>query len=182
MSIALEPAREADLPAIVALMNAAFRGREAEQGWSTEKGIITGDRTTISLLQEEMTVGAVYLLAKEEGSSTLRACVSLQRESSERWHLGALTVSPAQQNGGFGRELLAAAEGFAAARGARTIEMTVVHVRDALIAWYQRRGYRLTGETRPFPYGDQRFGTPTRDDLTFVVLEKHLRVDDAVRA
>ena len=52
--------------------------------------------------------------------------------------------------------------------------MTVLHVRDTLIAWYQRRGYTLTGETKPFPYDDNRFGTPLRDDLYFVVLEKHL--------
>jgi hypothetical protein len=47
-------------------------------------------------------------------------------------------------------------------------------VRDALIAWYERRGYRLTGETQPFPYGDERFGLPQRDDLAFVVMEKGL--------
>ena len=62
----------------------------------------------------------------------------------------------------------------AAQRGARTIEMTVVNVRDALISWYERRGYRKTGETRPFPYGDNRYGTPTRSDLEFVVLARHL--------
>ena len=56
----------------------------------------------------------------------------------------------------------------------RVIEMTVINIRATLIAWYERRGYRLTGETRPFPYGDDRFGTPTRPDLAFVVLEKPL--------
>ncbi|HEX4006417.1 MAG TPA: GNAT family N-acetyltransferase [Acidobacteriaceae bacterium] len=178
MTLALLPATEADLPAIVRLMNAAYRGKESEEGWSTEGGIITGDRATVSLLQEEIADGAIYLLVKEEG--VLRGCVSLQAASAEKWYLGALTVSPAQQKGGFGRALLAAAEQYAAERGARTIEMTVVHLRDALIAWYERRGYRLTGETRPFPYGDPRFGTPTRDDLTFVVLEKHLRAADTV--
>ena len=55
-----------------------------------------------------------------------------------------------------------------------TIEMTVVHVRESLISWYERRGYRRTGETRPFPYADTRYGTPTRPDLVFIVLEKHL--------
>jgi hypothetical protein len=52
--------------------------------------------------------------------------------------------------------------------------MTVIHCRDTLIAWYERRGYRRTGETRPFPYGDARFGEPRRSDLYFVVLEKPL--------
>jgi ribosomal protein S18 acetylase RimI-like enzyme len=73
-----------------------------------------------------------------------------------------------------GRTLLAAAEDFAKQRGARRIQMTVVNVRDILIAWYQRRGYTLSGESRPFPYGDDRFGKPTRDDLHFVVLQKDL--------
>ena len=42
------------------------------------------------------------------------------------------------------------------------------------MAWYQRRGYELTGETQRFPYDDPRFGTPTRDDLYFEMLEKAL--------
>ena len=52
--------------------------------------------------------------------------------------------------------------------------MTVVNVRDILIEWYERRGYALTGETRSFPYGDERFGKPLRDDLHFVVLQKDI--------
>jgi hypothetical protein len=49
--------------------------------------------------------------------------------------------------------------------------MTEVNVRDTLIAWYQRRGYSLTGETKPFPNEDGRFGTPLRDDSHFVVMQ-----------
>ncbi len=60
------------------------------------------------------------------------------------------------------------------ARGGKRVRITVVNVRDALIAWYIRRGYDKTGETEPFPYGDDRFGHPLRDDLGFVVLEKAL--------
>jgi ribosomal protein S18 acetylase RimI-like enzyme len=168
----LRLAKETDLQAIVALMNAAFRGTAAERGWSTEAGYITGDRTTESLLREEIAQGAHYLVTQGEN---LQGCVSLQGLSADKWHLGSLTVEPALQNAGFGRKLLQAAEEHAAAQGARTIEMTVVNVREALISWYERRGYRLTGETRPFPYGDDRFGTPLRDDLQFVVLERHLR-------
>ena len=52
--------------------------------------------------------------------------------------------------------------------------MTVIAQRHELIAWYERRGYRLTGERRPFPATDPRFGLPKRDDLEFVVLEKLL--------
>ena len=73
-----------------------------------------------------------------------------------------------------GRALLTAAEAFAKQHGAHRIQMTVVNVRDILIAWYERRGYTVTAETRPFPYGDERFGKPLRDDLHFVVLEKNI--------
>jgi ribosomal protein S18 acetylase RimI-like enzyme len=174
MPIPLQPAKETDLPAIIAMMNAAFRGIEAERGWSTEAQYIQGERTNESLLREEIARGACYLLAKEDGTSVLQGCVSLQASSPEKWYLGSLTVSPALQKRGFGRTLLAAAEQYAATHGAQIIEMTVVHVRDALISWYERRGYQRTGEMRPFPYGDHRYGTPTRNDLEFVVLERHL--------
>jgi ribosomal protein S18 acetylase RimI-like enzyme len=175
MGIILQSASEADFPDIVRLMNVAFRGAEGERGWSFETDYITGSRTNESLLKEEIAGGAQILLAKDEVQSALLGCVSLKAKSQEVWYLGSLTVDPALQNGGFGRNLLAAAEEFALAHGARTIEMTVVNIRFALIAWYERRGYRKTGENRPFPYGDNRFGTPTRDDLEFAVLEKHLQ-------
>jgi len=169
--IPLRPATELDHPAIVSLMNLAFRGAE---GWSIEADYIKGERTNLSLLREEISKGAQYLLAQDPATSTLQGCVSLQQATPQTWYLGSLTVLPTLQNSGFGRELLTAAEQYAATNGARTIEMTVVHVREALISWYERRGYRRTAETRPFPYSDTRYGTPTRPDLFFVVLEKHL--------
>jgi ribosomal protein S18 acetylase RimI-like enzyme len=73
-----------------------------------------------------------------------------------------------------GRALLAAAEDFAKAHGASLMRMGVLNVRDALIAWYERRGYSRTGNAEPYPYGDNRFGTPLRNDLEFVILEKQL--------
>jgi len=70
--------------------------------------------------------------------------------------------------------LLTAAETYAYRKGARIAELTVVHVRDTLIAWYERQGYRRTGATKAFPYEDPSLGQPLRDDLHFVVLEKPL--------
>ena len=54
------------------------------------------------------------------------------------------------------------------------MQMTVIDVRDELIAFYERRGYQRTGIKKPFPYGDERFGIPKRDDLRFEILEKPL--------
>jgi ribosomal protein S18 acetylase RimI-like enzyme len=175
MGICLYPAKDVDLSAVAVLMNTAFRGTASERSWSVEAGYITGQRTNVSLLREEIAEGSHLLLAKDEVTSDLQGCVRLYAVSPEKWHLGSLTVAPALQNAGMGRTLLCAAEEYAAVRGARVIEITVLSVRDTLISWYERRGYRRSGETRPFPYEDTRFGTPTRDDLEFAVLEKSLR-------
>ena len=85
-----------------------------------------------------------------------------------------LTVRPDLQAHHLGRRILAEAEAIAAQSGARRLRMTVINIRDSLIAWYGRRGYVATLERKPFPYGDNRFGRPLRDDLCFVVLEKVL--------
>jgi len=86
-----------------------------------------------------------------------------------------LTVRPVGQARGLGRALLAASEQWAAREwGTREIQMTVIAQRTELIAWYERRGYRRTGERRPFPYDDVRFGLPQRPDLYFNVLAKTL--------
>src|ERR1700760_217209 len=150
MSISLEPVTEQNHSAIVALMNAAFRGTGEERSWCVEGEYIAGARTNESLLRAEIAAGAVYLVAKSGPTAVIDGCVSLQEKSESTWYLGALTVRPTLQKAGIGRELLTAAEDYAASRGAKTIEMTVVNVRDTLIAWYERRGYRQTGEIRPF--------------------------------
>jgi hypothetical protein len=52
--------------------------------------------------------------------------------------------------------------------------MAVLHGRDTLIAWYERRGYVVTGEQEPFPYGDDRFGQPLGMTCNFLGLEKEM--------
>lgn len=69
-----------------------------------------------------------------------------------------------------GPNMLAAAKDWARERGAGSIRMSVVNVRDTLIEWNRRRSYESTGEVEPFPYGADRLGQPLRDDLWLVVL------------
>lgn len=163
-----------DFPDIVLLMNDAYRGAVRKRGWTTEADYIAGVRTSESLVQEEIADGALYLITKDEVTAALRGCVSVREVSPRKWYLGSLTVDPAFQASGLGNELLSAAEAYAVSRDAQTVEMTVISFRDTLISWYERRGYRLTGETRPFPYEEKRVGTPIRPDLSFSVLEKQL--------
>jgi ribosomal protein S18 acetylase RimI-like enzyme len=85
------------------------------------------------------------------------------------------SVRPNLQGGGIGKALLAEAERVAREEWrVPTMRMTVIDIRDELIAFYERRGYRRTGIKKTFPYGDERFGRPKRDDLRFEVLEKAL--------
>jgi ribosomal protein S18 acetylase RimI-like enzyme len=172
----LNSATEADYPDIVSLANIAFRGTGAEAGWNSEADFISGPRMTENLLRADLASkpNARLLTYRDDPSGPLLGTVMLEPKANGVWYLGLLTVRPDLQNRHLGRTLLSAAEDFARDRGATRIRMTVVNVRAALIAWYQRRGYVLTGETQPFPYDDQRFGKPLRDDLSFVVLERDI--------
>jgi ribosomal protein S18 acetylase RimI-like enzyme len=84
-------------------------------------------------------------------------------------------VDPGQQGGGLGRAVLEEAERIARDEwGAGELRMTVIVQREDLIGWYERRGFVRTGELTAFPYGDERFGRPLRDDLAFETLTKKL--------
>ena len=172
-AVRLVPADPADLPEVAALMNRAYRGPDA--GWTNEAGYLDGDRTSVAMLAADLAGNpAARLMLWRRGDGSLRGCVWLEPEAEGRWYLGSLTVDPGAQNAGHGRQLLAAAEDWIRARGGRSVRMTVVNVRDTLIAWYERRGYARTGATEPFPYEDARFGVPRRDDLAFVELARPL--------
>jgi GNAT superfamily N-acetyltransferase len=170
----LSPAGSEDLEAIAALVNDAYRGPEGSRGWTHEADYIDGARTSVEHLRADLErPGATLLAAREAPGEPPTACVWLE-PAGGAWYLGMLTVRPDLQAGGAGRRLLEAAEAYAAAKGARRIRMTVVSIRESLIAWYVRRGYAPTGEREPFPYDDQRFGVPRVEGLEFVVLERAL--------
>jgi ribosomal protein S18 acetylase RimI-like enzyme len=172
----LTKAEDTDVPAIVLLLNRAYRGSGAAAGWNSEAGYIAGDRTTAALLRAELVAHPDALLLKwlDPASGQLTGCVWLEPLGAGQWYMGSLATDPDRQNAGAGRLLLAAAEQFVREQDGNAIRITVVNVRDTLIAWYERRGYTLNGETEAFPYEDHRFGTPLRDDLSFVVMEKDL--------
>ncbi|MEH0196883.1 GNAT family N-acetyltransferase [Caulobacter sp. CCNWLY153] len=170
------PAAPSEHEALVALVNSAYRGQGAQAGWTTEAGYIDGQRIDLESLQADLDAApqALILTARDEPDGPILGCVWLEPAEARVWYLGMLTIRPDLQDRQLGRTLLAAGETYAKQRGADRMQMTVVHIRDTLIAWYERRGYALTGETRPFPHGDDRFGKPLRDDLAFVVMEKVL--------
>ena len=170
----LRPATPADHPAIIALTNRAYRVPAGQAAWKVET-LVGGQRIDAALLADDLAAAPqALLLVAGDAEDRHLGHVRLDPGADGTWFLAMLTVDPDRQDGGLGRKLLAASETYAHTRGARRIQMTVIRQRPELIAWYERRGYARTGQTKPFPYGDERFGTPTRDDLVFEVLEKGL--------
>ncbi len=164
----LRLAADPDFPEAVGLINGSYRGESSRVGWTSED-YIDGERTTLTTLKADLAASpnAEFLLLRDTPRGPLLGCVWLEPHGGDVWYLGLLTVRPDMQARQLGRTILAEAEDRVRSNGGKIVRMTVVHVRDTLIAWYQRRGYTLTGETQPFPYGD-----PPRDDLHFVVLQK----------
>lgn len=175
-AIELERVRETDLDALADLMNAAYGGTGAIPSWTHVKEFIVGDRTSPAALRAEMADSprAVLFVVRHRDTGALRASVWLEPRSATEWYLGSLTVDPREQNAGLGRRILETAERRIIALGGTRVMIDVLNVRGSLIAWYERRGYRLTGEAHPFPYEDNRYGVPQRPDLAFVMLEKKL--------
>ncbi|MFY8196077.1 GNAT family N-acetyltransferase [Novosphingobium sp. B1] len=160
-------ARAGDVPALRALVEKAYRGQSAKRGWTHEADLLHDERTSDAELTATIAAdSSLVLLAEIEGS--LAGTVTITNLGNGRAYLGMLCVDPDMQAEGLGRALIADAEDMAAEQfGAQSMEMTVIDARPELIAWYERRGYANSGETRPFPNGD---AVPFR----MVVLEKTL--------
>lgn len=163
---AISTAAASDAPALKDLLEAAYRGDSARQGWNHEADILDDERTSREELDALLADPAVTILTARDGESLI-GCVAVTRKDARLAYLGMLCVLPRLQSAGLGRKLLDAAEDCARAEGIAAMEMTVIDSRAELIAWYERRGYARTGETRPFP-------VPRDPPITFVVLEKPL--------
>ena len=172
-NVGLSEATAEELEALARFVNLAYRGASAREGWTHEADLLDGQRTDPALLAEMIVPPSAILLDRDDRGA-IRACVQVGVRRAGVYYLGMLAVDPAQQGGGAGRAIVAAVEARARAAGCATIELTVLHLRDTLIGWYERLGYRRTGAVEPFPYGEDRYGEPRRGDLTLVLMEKRL--------
>ncbi len=166
-------ARVADAAAIVALVESAYRGDASRAGWTTEADLLDGQRVDVVGVAEIIVRrGSRVLIAEVAGE--MLACCHMEKQG-DACYFGMFSVKPARQAGGVGKRMLAEAERVARAEWkCAQMEMTVISVRDELVAWYERRGYHRSGRYKPFPYGDERFGIPKRPDLRFEILVKPL--------
>ncbi len=160
-----------DIEALVALIQSAYRGDASKAGWTTEAHLLSGQRIDAGMLGDQIADERQVILIREDQAGPL-SCVTVERRDGYGY-IGTVTVRPAAQGMGLGRDAVAVAEThIRAAWHMNRARMTVIAQRTELIAWYERRGYQNTKETAPFPYDNIRFGEPVRDDLYFVVLEK----------
>ncbi len=165
-------ATQADLAAVVALVESAYRGEASRAGWTTEADFLGGQRTSLADIAPLLERPMSRILLVERDGGALLACAHVAVEDGTGY-FGMFSVDPPRQGGGTGSQLLAEAERLVREEwNCPGMRMTVIDIREALIAYYERRGYRRTGIIKPFPYGDARFGLPLRDDLRFEVLEK----------
>jgi ribosomal protein S18 acetylase RimI-like enzyme len=169
----IRDATDDDIPALVALVTSAYRGPASRDGWTTEADFLDGERIDPELLRADLARARSRVLVVER-DGRLIACAHVAEEDGAGY-FGMFSVQPGLQGAGLGSRLLAEAERVVREDwGLPRMRMTVIDIRDTLIAWYERRGYRRTGVFKPFPYGDTRFGIPLRDDLRFEVLDKAL--------
>lgn len=140
-----------DLPALHPVIERAYRGETARGGWTHEADLIEGARTDIPTLAAIVDDPAQRLLVALKDGATL-GCVQVSDRGNGLAYLGLLCIDPTLQAGGYGKQLVAAAEETARDTfGATVMEMTVIDVRRKLIEFYERRGYRVSGEKRDFP-------------------------------
>lgn len=171
--VVMRVAALADVEVLVGVVNRAYRGVGDAAGWTTEGHLLGGQRVDAEMVGAAVETAGKRVVVAEADGGVVGCCV-VERRTGERGGFGMFAVEPGLQGRGVGGALLAEAEQVAKEWGCREMAMEVISVRADLIAWYGRRGYRPTGERVPFPYDNERFGVPRREDLEFAVLVKEL--------
>jgi ribosomal protein S18 acetylase RimI-like enzyme len=158
-----------DVTTLEKLINSAYRGETSKLGWTTEANLLQGERITTNEISEIINNKENTIL-KFVDNNAIIGCVLLANKGT-KLYLGMLTVSPELQNSGIGKKLLYEAEKYALTLGLPKIIMTVISIREELIAWYNRHGFTDTGIREPFPLNDTD-AVISQEPLEFIVLEK----------
>jgi ribosomal protein S18 acetylase RimI-like enzyme len=161
----------ADIPALNLLINSAYRGESSKKGWTTEADLLEGKRTTEEELTQTIQDPKNTILKFTENGKIISSVLLVEKE--HQLYLGMLTVSPELQNSGIGRKMLTEAENHAKSLGLSSIIMTVISVREELIAWYKRNGYEDTGEREAFPQSEIHVNISEKP-LEFIYFEKKI--------
>ena len=144
----------ADASAIAQLINSAYRGETSRKGWTTEADILDGLRTTTSEVGKIIKRDNAFILIgvlNDEIVATI-CCEWQELAFKDTVHFGMIAVKPGLQNKGYGKTLIQAAEAICL-REWRVVgfHMAAISIRHELIAFYERLGYKRTGEFADFP-------------------------------
>ena len=162
-------ANQTDVPQINSLVNSAYRGETSKKGWTTEANLLEGLRIDESTLNNYFKKPNIIILKNTDENGEITGCVYLEVRT-RKLYVGMFSVSPLLQAKGIGRDLLLAAETYAKQLNCNTLTMTVISTRHELISWYERRGFKATGEILPF-HVETKFGLP-KQHIELMVLEK----------
>ncbi len=159
-----------DIPQIVDLVNISYRSKEFK-GWTSEADIVKGDRINNAQVQELFQNDSkVFVMFKDE---ELIGCVHVHKQN-DSCYIGMLTTHPNVQNMGIGKEILKLAEEHSIKNySINCFEMSVLSVREELINFYERRGYKRTGDNEPYPV-NANVGTPLSSEIQVLHLVKEI--------
>ena len=160
-------ARQTDAPALVDLIERAYRSEETAGAWNSEAHLLRGPRTSLSEISALIARDDARFLIAEHDGHIVGCCLvqglSQPSQPVNAAYFGMFAIDPGFHGGGLGKRLIAEAERRVRELwGANQMVMTVINLRTALIGWYERRGYRLTGASLPFPFSETS-GETTRD-------------------
>ncbi|MBY0386217.1 GNAT family N-acetyltransferase [bacterium] len=161
-----------DIEKIVKLVESVYRGDSSKKGWTTEADLVDGQRTDVGMISEMMNEAGNEFYVIDANKFSLAASVHLKKEL-DHGYIGMVSVSTDFQNQKFGKKLLFFCEEKIVSWGLAKAKMTVLNVREELIAWYVRFGYKPSGQVLDFPK-DPRFGIPKVANLKLIELEKNL--------
>jgi len=180
-----------DVSALEQLLNLCYR---QDEGWTNEADLVGGIRTTRAELAGVIANPKHYVFVYPQtdtgergGKETdeLLGCIAVdikvetgsdKKSHSNKAYIGMFAVHPKLQGAGIGNVILQAAETFAERHlksndQPTRLTMSILSHRPELLAYYQRRGYQLNGNSMPFPV-DGNNGEPKRNDLVLLELEK----------
>lgn len=172
--ITFKTAHPEDSQKISDLVNSAYRGEDSKQGWTTEADYIGGTRTTPELILAMLNTPRAQIDLAFDEANNLVGCVYINREGTQRLYFGMLTTSPLYQGKGLGKKMISHVEDIAQRESFTEMKITVLNVRAELIAFYERRGFRATGEFEKFPDNDPAYGIPKVGGLKLLEFIKSL--------
>ncbi|KAM5343734.1 hypothetical protein ACJ41O_012271 [Fusarium nematophilum] len=171
-----------DAPQLQQLIQAAFRVQDSRKDWIDDLGLSSSFTIGVEQILPTITNPDGAFLVATDDNAALVGCMGVAKKGDDGARLFMLAVDQKYQCGGLGRQVLAYAEDYCGRTwDVKKLGLNALSVREALISWYMRRGYRKTGELTPFP-ARHIDGVALPDDLCFVEMEKDLEPAAKARA